>query len=203
MCLHDEAAPHYIDMIDHTTLGYRFIKRDFGQIPRIEWQIDPFGHSAVQAFLLGAEVGFDFLFFGRIDYQDRGKQSKKVRKVLRLFGVVLRPLVLQQSSSLKDNAHLFYYNVQEKVNDFVAAAVSQAARQLEYFKGRSSLGPNTDALADALAIAQHHDTARELFKSSLACLVKLTSNTGTGCEMPKLNLNSKDSNSYLKNIAQF
>ncbi|KAK3026722.1 hypothetical protein RJ639_042175, partial [Escallonia herrerae] len=32
-----------------------------------------------------------------------------------------------------------------------------AARQLEFFKGRSSSGPNTDALADALAIAQHHD----------------------------------------------
>ncbi|KAA8548283.1 hypothetical protein F0562_004456 [Nyssa sinensis] len=32
-----------------------------------------------------------------------------------------------------------------------------AERQLEFFKGRSSSGPNTDALADALAIAQHHD----------------------------------------------
>ena len=28
---------------------------------------------------------------------------------------------------------------------------------MEFFKGRSNLGPNTDALADALAIAQHHD----------------------------------------------
>jgi len=28
---------------------------------------------------------------------------------------------------------------------------------LEYFKGRNETGPNTDALADALAIAQHHD----------------------------------------------
>lgn len=34
---------------------------------------------------------------------------------------------------------------------------NQAARQLEFFKGRSSSGPNVDALADALAIAQHHD----------------------------------------------
>ena len=29
--------------------------------------------------------------------------------------------------------------------------------QLEFFKGRNKSGPNTDALADALAIAQHHD----------------------------------------------
>lgn len=33
----------------------------------------------------------------------------------------------------------------------------QAARQLEFFIGRKGSGPNTDALADALAIAQHHD----------------------------------------------
>lgn len=54
--MHDEAAPHYIDMIDQTTLGHRFIIREFNVTPRIGWQIDPFGHSAVQAYLLGAEV---------------------------------------------------------------------------------------------------------------------------------------------------
>ena len=56
MCMYDEAATNYIDMIDQTTLGHRFIKDEFGVTPRIGWQIDPFGHSAVQAYLLGAEV---------------------------------------------------------------------------------------------------------------------------------------------------
>ncbi|KDO43591.1 hypothetical protein CISIN_1g0150281mg, partial [Citrus sinensis] len=55
MCMHDEASPHYIDMIDQTTLGHWFIKDSFGKLPRVGWQIDPFGHSAVQAYLLGAE----------------------------------------------------------------------------------------------------------------------------------------------------
>lgn len=54
--MHDEASTLYIDMIDQTTLGHRFIKQEFGQIPRIGWQIDPFGHSSVQAYLLSAEV---------------------------------------------------------------------------------------------------------------------------------------------------
>lgn len=28
---------------------------------------------------------------------------------------------------------------------------------MEFLKGRSNFGPNTDVLADALAVAQHHD----------------------------------------------
>lgn len=59
--MHDEATTHYIDMIDQTTLGHRFIKKEFNKIPRIGWQIDPFGHSAVQAYLLSTEVGNIFI----------------------------------------------------------------------------------------------------------------------------------------------
>jgi len=70
--MHDEATTHYIDMIDQTTLGHQYIRAEFGEDanPTIGWQLDPFGHSATQASLLSAEVGFDALFFGRIDYQD-------------------------------------------------------------------------------------------------------------------------------------
>lgn len=54
--MHDEATCHYIDMIDQTTLGHSKIKQQFNKTPRAGWQIDPFGHSNVQAYLLGAEV---------------------------------------------------------------------------------------------------------------------------------------------------
>ncbi|RWR73136.1 alpha-mannosidase-like protein isoform X1 [Cinnamomum micranthum f. kanehirae] len=159
MCMHDEAVAHYIDMIDQTTLGHRFIKQEFGQTPRIGWQIDPFGHSAVQAYLLGAEVGFDSLFYGRIDYQDlaKRKDDKSLEVVWQgsntfgsssqifagafpegygppdgfSFEVNDESPIVQTSlrglfSELKDDILLFDYNVQERVNDFVAAAVSQA-----------------------------------------------------------------------------
>lgn len=66
--MHDEAATHYVDMIDQTTLGHRFIKAEFNVTPRIGWQIDPFGHSAVQAYLLGAEVWGCLNIFRRENY---------------------------------------------------------------------------------------------------------------------------------------
>ena len=69
-CMHDEATPHYVDMIDQTTLGHALLLDELGAIPTVGWQLDPFGHSATQAALLSAEVGFDGLFFGRLDYQD-------------------------------------------------------------------------------------------------------------------------------------
>ncbi|XP_062010429.1 alpha-mannosidase At3g26720-like isoform X2 [Rosa rugosa] len=282
MCMHDEATPHYIDLIDQTTLGHQFILKEFGQTPRVGWQIDPFGHSAVQAYLLGAELGFDSLFFARIDYQDRAVRlrdktleviwqgSKSLAASSQIFtGVFPRHYdppdgfvfeINDVSPPIQDDILLFDYNVQGRVNDFVAAALAQAnvtrtnhimwtmgtdfryqygnswfrqmdkfihyvnqdgrvnafystpsiytdakyaadeqwpvktddffpyadhpnaywtgyftsrpafkgyvrilsgyylaARQLEFFKGRSDSGANTDALADALAIVQHHD----------------------------------------------
>ncbi|KAK2983332.1 hypothetical protein RJ640_016070, partial [Escallonia rubra] len=328
MCMHDEAAPHYIDMIDQTTLGHRFIKAEFNITPRIGWQIDPFGHSAVQAYLLGAEVGFDSFFYGRIDYQDRAKRkneksleviwrgSKSLGSSAQIFAGAFPEAyeppdgfyfeVNDDSPIVQDDINLFDYNVQDRVQDFVNVALAQAnitrtnhvmwtmgtdfkyqyahtwfrnmdklihyvnqdgrvnalystpsiytdakyaennswplkkddffpyadrvnaywtgyftsrpalkgyvrvmsgyylaARQLEFFKGRSVARPTTDTLADALAIAQHHDAvsgtskqhvafdyakrlsigykeAEEVVAASLACLVESASKSGCG-----------------------
>ena len=77
-CMHDEATTHYVDMIDQTTLGHQYIVEEFGPEanPTVGWQLDPFGHSSTQAALLSAGIGFNALFFGRIDYQDHDIRVK-------------------------------------------------------------------------------------------------------------------------------
>ena len=75
-CMHDEAATHFIDMIDQTTLGHQFLLNEFGFVPKTGWQIDPFGHSATQAALLTSGVGFAGLFFARIDAADNANRQK-------------------------------------------------------------------------------------------------------------------------------
>ena len=55
------------------------LKNTFDYTPSVGWQLDPFGHSAVQASLLTSEVGFNALFFGRIDYQDLEKRRNEKR----------------------------------------------------------------------------------------------------------------------------
>ncbi|XP_058146251.1 lysosomal alpha-mannosidase [Dasypus novemcinctus] len=74
--MNDEATTHYGAIVDQMTLGLRFLEDTFGADgrPRVAWHIDPFGHSREQASLF-AQMGFDGLFFGRLDYQD-----KKVRE---------------------------------------------------------------------------------------------------------------------------
>ena len=50
----------------------QFLNETFGECgrPRVAWQIDPFGHAREQANLF-AQMGFDGLFFGRLDYDDK------------------------------------------------------------------------------------------------------------------------------------
>ncbi|TKY55925.1 Alpha-mannosidase protein [Spatholobus suberectus] len=135
-CMHDEATTHYIDMIDQTTLGHRFIKDQFNKTPTVGWQIDPFGHSAVQAYLLGAELGFDSVHFARIDYQDRAK-----RKADKSLEVVWRgSKTFGSSAQIFANAFPVHYSAPngfdfevsndfapvQRVKDFIDAATTQA-----------------------------------------------------------------------------
>lgn len=73
--MNDEANAHYQSLVDQFTWGLKFLNDTFGECarPKIGWQIDPFGHSREQASLF-AKMGYDGLFFARLDYQDKAKR---------------------------------------------------------------------------------------------------------------------------------
>lgn len=80
---HDEACPHYLQMLDQTTRGHRFLAATFGAsaVPSISWQLDPFGHSAAHAELFGSPSGGHHAFiYGRSDWRDR--QGRAARREL-------------------------------------------------------------------------------------------------------------------------
>ena len=150
-CMHDEASPNYVAMVDQTTRGHQFLKQNFGDdaIPRGTWQIDPFGHSNTNAWLLGAEAGMESLYWGRTDYQDFNVRKNTSRL----------EWVWQGSESLGASAEIFAgeiygsggggygtwfnfdgsdsqvqddpsrhdYNVDQMVDQFIQAAQDQAA----------------------------------------------------------------------------
>ena len=68
--MNDEACPYYTDIIDNMRIGHQFLLEELDIVPTTGWQIDPFGHSSANAVLF-SEMGFDAVFFARIDYQDK------------------------------------------------------------------------------------------------------------------------------------
>lgn len=142
---HDEAAAHYVAMIDQTTRGHSFIKEQFGKVPTIGWQLDPFGHSATHAALMCGSLGFDGLFFGRADYQDMdvrkpAKQMEMLWRGAKSFGDTADVFTSNfptgnygapggfwydpwsQDDPIMDDKCLYDYNVQNRVDDFVRAS---------------------------------------------------------------------------------
>ncbi len=75
--MNDEATTTYLSTIDQMTWGHRRLVDTFGRcaVPKVAWQLDPFGHSKEMAALF-AGMGFDALFFARQDYQDIAQRVK-------------------------------------------------------------------------------------------------------------------------------
>ena len=61
-------------MIDQQALGVRWLVNEFGPsaAPTVQWQLDPFGHSATQGSLFSSPLsGFSSVVWARISYDDR------------------------------------------------------------------------------------------------------------------------------------
>ena len=179
-CMHDEGAAHYVDMVDQTTLGHKFIFDQFGVQPTIGWQIDPFGHSATQAALLSAEVGFDALFFARIDFQDRNrrlatKETEYIWRASASLGPSAQVFTGAFQSAkygppggfcfdircgdapIQDDPRLEDYNVESRVNDFVSSAMGQS----RYTRG----DVDTMNIMWTLGSDFQHENSNEWFKN--------------------------------------
>jgi alpha-mannosidase len=154
-CMHDEASPDYTALVDQTTRGHQFLMKNFGKaaIPRGTWQIDPFGHSNTQAWLLGAESGFESIFWGRTDYQDlnarknvtgTGKGFEWIWEGSQSLGASAQIFAGElygggdggygswigydgTDPQVQDDPTLHDYNVDRVVDQFVQAALSQAS----------------------------------------------------------------------------
>ena len=73
--MHDEANTYYQDILDQTRLGMQFLKKEFNVTPETAWSIDPFGHSAGNAYLQ-SQLGFKHLVVDRINYQEFADRLK-------------------------------------------------------------------------------------------------------------------------------
>ncbi len=146
--MHDEATPHFSAMVDQTAYGHQFLKKEFDVVPRIGWQIDPFGHSSTHGSLLSAGVNFDALYFARIDYQDYGhrrankdlemiwRPSKSRGKASQVFTGVIQydyyapgGFRFNADAPIQDDPSLHDFNVCQRVDDFVKESFERAKWQ--------------------------------------------------------------------------
>lgn len=61
----DEASTHYYSIIDQLIEGHQWLARNLGAKPRINWSIDPFGHSGTVPYLWRL-TNFDGMVIQRI-----------------------------------------------------------------------------------------------------------------------------------------
>ena len=54
--------------------GHEFLDEEFGIQPRIGWDLDTFGHSDTNTRLY-AEMGFDAMFFSRMDHDEKDERE--------------------------------------------------------------------------------------------------------------------------------
>lgn len=78
----DEATTNYEDIIDNFMAGHRFIHEELQveQQPSISWQVDSFGVSSGYA-RLAKDLGFDAMFFSRIDYDEKMQTIGKRQQI--------------------------------------------------------------------------------------------------------------------------
>ena len=71
-------------MINNMMIGHKFLKEEFEFTPTIGWDIDTFGHSDTNTRLY-AEMGFDAMFFSRLDGEEKAQRQGSDRAMTFLW----------------------------------------------------------------------------------------------------------------------
>ncbi|KAJ4433197.1 hypothetical protein ANN_15454, partial [Periplaneta americana] len=207
--MNDEAASHYQSTIDQFTWGLRKLNDTFGECgrPRIGWQIDPFGHSREMASMF-AGMGYDGLFFSRLDFQDKENRLKTRTPELvwegsanlgasaDIFTSVLyngyaAPKgfcfdVLCKDQPFIDDQKSPDYNVDQKIQDFVAFVKQQASSYTSqniiltmgedfHYQDANMWYKNLDKLIRYVNAA---DSSLNVFYSTPSCYLKAVNDAG-------------------------
>ncbi|KAI2807423.1 carbohydrate binding [Blomia tropicalis] len=209
-CMNDEATTHYNSIIDQMTLGLRFLNDTFGRcgIPRVAWQIDPFGHSREQANLF-AQMNFDGLFFSRIDFEDKfnRRANRQMEMVWHgsddlgssgdLFTSVMNngygppegfnwDLIGGVDEPVIDNPKSEEYNVEKIVEAFVATSLfhhrNYATNQILFPMGSDFHYQDANILFKNMDKLIKHVNSRQskvkVFYSTPSCYLKALNNSG-------------------------
>ncbi|RWS28463.1 lysosomal alpha-mannosidase-like protein [Leptotrombidium deliense] len=197
--MNDEATPRYQSIIDQMTYGHRWLNKVFGECgkPKIGWQIDPFGHSREMASIF-AQIGFDGLFLGRIDYQDKylrestktmefiWKSSPSLGKKADLFTGILPNVYWPPSGFCYDvncfDEQIYDYNADRKAKDFIKLVREQAQKYGTnntiitmgmdfYYRDANKWYTNLDRLMAAVNKLQHEEGVN-VFYSTPSCYLK-------------------------------
>lgn len=197
--MNDEAAAHYQDIIDQLSYGMKWLNETFGScaLPKIGWQIDPFGHSREQASLF-SQMGFDGMFLGRIDYQDKlvrekertmemiWKSSPSLGSKADMFTGVLPNVYWPPTGFCFDincwDEPLHENNIRAKAMDFIAHVRKQAKTYATnhtiitmgmdfYFRDAKKWYHNLDKLIQAVNELEPVENVR-IFYSTPSCYLK-------------------------------
>ena len=61
-------------MLRNFEAGHDWLRSEFRVTPKVAWQLDPFGHSNVNARLM-ADMGMEAIFFARMNTDDYNKRA--------------------------------------------------------------------------------------------------------------------------------
>lgn len=162
------------------SLGFKKLKDIFGEcgVPLTAWQIDPFGHSREQADLFN-EMGFDALFFGRLDYREKSQRLKNLTAEMLwetsdepkqdkhlLTGVLFNNYsppdgfcwdLLCNDAPLMDNPALEDYNMDERAQSFI----DYAREQHQYYSSSN----NSSNILITMGMDFHYQAAHSWYKN--------------------------------------